>query len=68
VINIAYSFNNAVADKNEDGSITIHFGGNPKQPNFLPIVPGWNQLVRLYQPRKEVLDGTWTFPSAKPAD
>ena len=36
----AYSFNNVTAKKNEDKSITIHFGGDPKQPNFLPIVPG----------------------------
>ena len=59
----AYSFNNVTAKKNEDGSITIHFGGDPNQPNFLPIVPGWNYIVRLYQPKKEILDGTWTFPS-----
>jgi hypothetical protein len=58
----AYSFNNITAKKNEDGSITIHFGGDPKQSNFLPIVPGWNYIVRLYKPKKEILDGTWTFP------
>jgi hypothetical protein len=61
----AYSFNNITAKKNEEGSITIHFGGDPKQPNFLPIVPGWNYIVRLYQPRKEVLVGSWTFPNAE---
>jgi len=59
----AYSFNDVTAKKNEDDSITIHFGGDPKQPNFLPIVPGWNYIVRLYQPKKEILDGTWTFPN-----
>ena len=58
----AYSFNNVTAKKDKDGSITIHFGGDPKADNFLPIVPGWNYIVRLYQPRKEILDGTWTFP------
>jgi hypothetical protein len=61
----AYSFNNVTSKKNEDGSITIHFGGDPKQPNFLPIVPGWNYIIRLYQPKKEILDGTWTFPNAE---
>ena len=61
----AYSFNNVTAKKGEDGSITIHFGGDPKQPNFLPIVPGWNYIVRLYQPKKEILDGTWMFPNAE---
>lgn len=59
----AYSFNGVTASKNADGSITVHFGGDPTADNFLPIVPGWNYVVRLYQPRNEILDGTWTFPS-----
>jgi hypothetical protein len=58
----AYSFNNVTAKKDNDGSITIHFGGDPEQPNFLPIVPGWNYIARLYRPRKEILDATWEFP------
>jgi len=61
----AYSFNNVTAKKADDGSITIHFGGDPKADNYLPIVPGWNYIVRLYQPKKVILDGTWTFPSPK---
>jgi hypothetical protein len=32
----------------------------------LPITPGWNYIVRLYRPRKEVLDGSWTFPEGQP--
>jgi len=59
----AYSFNNVTAKKSEDGSITIRFGGDPKADNFLPIVPGWNYIVRLYRPKKEILDGSWTFPA-----
>jgi hypothetical protein len=31
--------------------------------NYLPITEGWNFAIRLYQPRKEILDGSWTFPS-----
>jgi hypothetical protein len=27
---------------------------------------GWNYAVRLYQPRKEILDGKWKFPAPKP--
>lgn len=23
---------------------------------------GWNYAVRLYRPRKEILDGTWPVP------
>jgi hypothetical protein len=64
----AYSFNNVTAKKHKDGSITIHFGGDPKADNFLPIVPGWNYIVRLYRPRKEILDGSWTFPAPKPVE
>jgi hypothetical protein len=61
----AYSFNNVTAKKAKDGSITIHFGGDPKADNFLPIVPGWNYIVRMYQPGPEILKGTWTFPDAE---
>lgn len=63
----AYSFNNVTAKKAEDGTITIHFGGDPSAVNFLPIVPGWNYVVRQYRPGKEILDGSWKFPEAVPA-
>jgi hypothetical protein len=36
-----------------------------KSDNFLPIVPGWNYIVRLYQPGQEILNGSYTFPSAQ---
>ena len=58
-----YSYNNVTAKKDADGSITIHFGGDPKADNYLPIMEGWNYLVRLYQPRQEILDGSWKFPT-----
>ena len=64
----ANSFNNVTAKKAKDGSITIHFGGDPKADNYLPIVPGWNYLVRMYKPGPEILDGSWTFPIAKIAE
>ena len=37
------------------------------KPNYLSIMEGWNYAVRLYQPRSEILTGTWTFPSLEPA-
>jgi len=55
-------FNNITAKKDGDGGVTIHFGGDPKQSNYLPILKGWNYTVRLYLPRKEVLNGSWKFP------
>lgn len=64
----AYSFNNVTARKDADGGITIHFGGDPASANYLPITPGWNYIVRMYQPRKAVLDGTWKFPEARPSE
>ena len=57
----AYSVNNITAVPNADGSVTVRFGG--KGENSLPITDGWNYLVRLYRPRPEILDGTWTFPT-----
>lgn len=64
----AYTVNNVTAKPNEDGSVTIHFGGDETAPNYLPIMPGWNYLVRLYRPRKELLDGAWKFPEAQPVE
>ena len=59
----AYSLNNITAKKASDGSVTVQFGGaDGKTPNCLPIMPGWNYLVRLYRPRAEVLEGTYRFP------
>jgi hypothetical protein len=63
----AYSFNNVTAKKDKDGSITIHFGGDPKADNFLPIVRGWNYIARLYRPQQAILDGSWRFPSPRAA-
>jgi hypothetical protein len=63
----AYSLNNLTAAREADGSIAVQFGGcDGSVPNCLPIVPGWNYAVRLYRPRPEILDRTWTFPDATP--
>lgn len=63
----AYSLNNITAKKADDGSVTIQFGGcDGKISNCLPIMRGWNYIVRLYRPRPEILNGTWKFPDAQP--
>jgi hypothetical protein len=65
----AYSLNNITATKNADGSVPVQFGGcNEKTPNCLPVLDGWNYMVRLYRPRSEILDGKWKFPEAQPVD
>lgn len=56
------NLNSITAEKNDDGSTTIRFGGGDA-PNTIPITEGWNYLVRLYQPHPQVLDGTWRFPT-----
>ena len=62
----AYSVNNITAKKSADGSVAVQFGGcDGKIPNCLPIMAGWNYLVRLYRPRPEVLSGKWKFPEAQ---
>ena len=61
----AYSVNSVSGKPNEDGSFTIHLGGDASSVNFLSITKGWNYVVRLYQPRKEVLDGSWSFPEVE---
>ena len=65
-VGVAYSLNNLTAKPDADGSVTIQFGGcGDATGNCIPIVPGWNYTVRLYRPRKEILDGTWKFPEAQ---
>ena len=61
-----YSVNSLTASPNADGSVTVQFGGDRDGAlNYLPIMPGWNYLVRLYRPRKALLDGSWKCPEAR---
>jgi metallo-beta-lactamase class B len=65
----AYSLNNLTAKRNKDGGVTIQFGGCGKTvANCLPTVAGWNYTVRMYRPRKELVDGSWKLPAAMPAE
>ena len=62
----AYALNNITAKKEADGTVPVQFGGcDGKIPNCLPIMSGWNYIVRLYRPRAQILDGTWKFPEAE---
>ncbi len=61
------SYNDVTAETNDDGSYTIHFGAcDDGRVNCIPITPGWNYAVRMYSPREEILDGSWTFPDLAP--
>jgi hypothetical protein len=63
----AYSVNSITAKRDPDGSVTVQFGGcDGNFPNCLPIMKGWNYIVRLYRPRAEILSGKWKFPEVQP--
>lgn len=65
----AYNINSVTGTLNDDGSMTIHLGGcDDDRVNCLPIMDGWNYVVRLYRPGPEILDGSWTFPEAVRVD
>ena len=34
--------------------------------HFLPVTKGWNYAIRMYEPRQEILDGSWPFPKIEP--
>ncbi len=61
------SINSVTAERNDAGSITIRFGDGD-EANTIGVMEGWNYAVRLYQPRPEILDGSWIFPGLQPAD
>jgi hypothetical protein len=63
------NFNNFTASQDRDGSYTIHFGGcDDDRINCVPITPGWNYAIRMYEPRTEILDESWVFPAPVPLD
>jgi hypothetical protein len=64
----AYNFNNVTAQSKKDGSVTINFGKcDDNRTNCLPITEGWNYTLRLYQPKQEIIDGSWKSPDLEVA-
>jgi hypothetical protein len=63
------SYNTFSAEANADGSYTLHFGGcDDGRVNCIPISPGWNHAIRMYEPREEILEGSWRFPAPEPVN
>jgi hypothetical protein len=60
-----YIVNSRKAVVDEDGGVTIYFGGDPNQPNFLPIMPSWNYMLRIYLPQAAYFDGSWEAPDVQ---
>jgi hypothetical protein len=63
-----YVVNSRKAETDADGKVTIHFGGDPSQPNFLPIMDDWNYMLRIYLPQEAYFSGSWTVSEATPAN
>ncbi|PYG33184.1 DUF1214 domain-containing protein [Pelagimonas varians] len=65
----AYVVNSVMGTRNEDDTMTVHFGGcDDGRVNCLPLMEGWNYTVRMYQPSEAILDGSWTFPAIQPVN
>jgi hypothetical protein len=63
----AYTLNNVMAQQDQTGSYTIHFGPEKlHMPNFLYVMDGWSLVVRLYRPHAEVQQGDWQLPELVP--
>jgi hypothetical protein len=60
----SYSVNSVTGEPDDDGAITVRFrpSGEADVPNGIPVPEGWNYLIRLYRPRAEFRDGSWTVP------
>jgi hypothetical protein len=65
----AYNVNSVTGARNNDGSMTIHLGGcEDDRMNCLPLMEGWNYVVRMYRPEPEIIDESWSFPAVIPAN
>jgi hypothetical protein len=64
-----YTVNDLTAEENQDGTVTVQFGGcDGCVPNCLPTPENWNYMAPPYRPRPEILDGSWRFPAAEPVE
>ena len=61
-----YNINSAFAVPNEDGSYTIHFGGDKDAVNYLDIFDDWNIALRIYEPTEAYFNGDWVMPGLEP--
>ena len=57
-----YNINSQFAVPNEDGSVTIHFGGDKDAVNYMDIFEGWNIALRIYEPTEAYFNGEWVMP------
>ena len=63
-----YNINSAFAVPNEDGSYTIHFGGDKDAVNYMDIFDDWNIALRIYEPTEAYFNGEWVMPELELAN
>jgi len=57
-----YNINSQFAVANEDGSVTINFGGDESAANYMDIFEGWGSILRIYEPTEAYFNGEWVRP------
>jgi len=62
------NINSAFAVANEDGSYTIHFGGDENALNYMDVFEGWNMALRIYEPTEAYFNGEWVMPELQSAE
>lgn len=59
-----FSLNSVTATPEDDGSVVVNLAPDGAGlANHVYVMDGWNYALRLYRPRPEVLDGTWSPPT-----
>lgn len=65
----SFSVNSVTAEMDPQGTTTINLSPEGADlTNHLYVMNGWNYALRLYKPRAEVIDKTWTPPTPKRTD
>lgn len=65
----SYNLNSATAQAGPDGSVTLNLSPDGEGlTHHLYVMDGWNYALRLYKPRPEVIDKTWTPPTPQAVD
>jgi hypothetical protein len=63
----SYNVNSVTAKPNDDGSVTVNLSPEGEGlDNPIYVMDGWNYSLRLYHPRAEIIDKTWTPPTLQP--
>ena len=63
-----YNINSQFAVANEDGSVTVNFGGDENSVNHMDIFEGWGFVLRIYEPTEAYFNGEWVRPELAPVE